>query len=84
VGTTAAATAVSTGRPVEQVKPETSVSCEGGVHYRAKRVSTDFYAFVNNVYDNIAYQALVLPQGADTSTGAPPNIEGARRPRMPT
>ena len=64
VGSTAGASAVSTGRPVEQVKPETSVSYEGGVHYRAKRVSTDFYAFVNNVYDNITYQALILPQGA--------------------
>ena len=64
VGSTAGGNAVSTGRPVEQVKPETSWSYEGGVHYRAKRVGTDFYAFVNDVYDNIAYQALILPQGA--------------------
>lgn len=64
VGSTASTSAVSTGQPVEQVKPETSLSYEAGVHFRTKKVSTDFYAFVNNVYDNIAYQALILPQGA--------------------
>jgi outer membrane receptor protein involved in Fe transport len=64
VGSSASASATSTGQPVEQVTPETSVSYEAGVHFRAKKVSTDFYAFVNNVYDNITYQALILPQGA--------------------
>jgi outer membrane receptor protein involved in Fe transport len=64
VGSTAGAAAVSTGRPVEQVAPETSLSYEGGVHYRASRFSTSFSAFVNDLYDNIAYQALVLPAGA--------------------
>jgi hemoglobin/transferrin/lactoferrin receptor protein len=64
VGSTAGASAVSTGIPVEQVWPETSWSYEGGLHYRSKSFSTDFFAFINDVYDNVAYQALILPQGA--------------------
>jgi hemoglobin/transferrin/lactoferrin receptor protein len=64
VGSTAGANAVSTGQPVEQVKPETSLSYEAGLHYRDKRFSTDLSMFVNDVYDNIAYQALILPPGA--------------------
>lgn len=64
VGSAAGATAVSTGQAVEQVGPETSLSYEAGVHYRNKGLSTDFYAFVNDIYDNITYQALILPQGA--------------------
>jgi hemoglobin/transferrin/lactoferrin receptor protein len=64
VGSTAGASAVSTGIPVEQVGPETSLSYEAGFHYRTKKVSTDFFAFINDVYDNITYQALILPPGA--------------------
>lgn len=64
VGSTAGANAVSTAQPVEPVQPETSLSYEGGIHYRAKSFSTDFFAFINDVYDNVAYQALILPQGA--------------------
>ncbi len=64
VGSTAGATAVSTGIPVEQVRPETSLSYEGGVNYHAARFGTSFSVFVNDIYDNIAYQSLILPQGA--------------------
>jgi hemoglobin/transferrin/lactoferrin receptor protein len=64
VGSTAGANAVSTGIPVEQVGPETSLDYEAGFHYRTKTLSTDFFAFINDVYDNIAYQALILPPGA--------------------
>jgi hemoglobin/transferrin/lactoferrin receptor protein len=64
VGSTASASAVSTGVAVEQVWPETSLSYEGGVHYRRGAFSTDFFAFANDIYDNITYQSLILPQGA--------------------
>jgi hemoglobin/transferrin/lactoferrin receptor protein len=64
IGTTAGANAVSSGLPVVQLTAETSLSYEGGVHYRRKGISTDFYAFVNNLADNIVYQSLILPQGA--------------------
>lgn len=64
VGTTADTSAVSTGRAVEQVGPETSMQYEGAVRYRHKNFRTDFTMFVNNVHDNIQKQALILPQGA--------------------
>ena len=37
VGTTADATAISTGDPVEQLVPESSLNVEGGVRYRSAR-----------------------------------------------
>jgi outer membrane receptor protein involved in Fe transport len=64
IGSAAGATAVSTGIPVEQAGPETSLNYEGGFSYRSRRVSTEASFFVNNLYDNIVYQALILPQGA--------------------
>ena len=64
VGTTADTSAVSTGRAVEQVGPETSMQYEGAVRYRHKNFRSDFTMFVNNVHDNIQKQALILPQGA--------------------
>jgi hemoglobin/transferrin/lactoferrin receptor protein len=64
VGTTADAAAVSTGRAVEQVGPETSVQYEGAAGYRRPRWRVDFTAFVNTIDGNIQKQALILPQGA--------------------
>ena len=64
IGSSAASTAVSTGRPVEQVKPETSLTYEVAARYRHKRFDTDFAFFVNDIDDNIAKQALILPLGA--------------------
>jgi hemoglobin/transferrin/lactoferrin receptor protein len=64
IGTAAGATATSSGKAVEAAGPETSLNYEGGVSYRGRRVSTDARFFVNDVYDNIAYQALILPSGA--------------------
>jgi hemoglobin/transferrin/lactoferrin receptor protein len=64
IGSAAGATSVSTGLPVEQAGPETSLNYEGGFSYRSRRVSTAASFFVNNLYDNIVYQALILPPGA--------------------
>ena len=64
VGTTADAAAVSTGRAVEQLTPETSVQYEGTVAYRRPRWRADFTAFVNTIDGNIQKQSLILPQGA--------------------
>ena len=41
---------------------------EGGVSYRSGRLSTSASFFVNTIYDNIVYQALILPQGAVGTT----------------
>jgi hemoglobin/transferrin/lactoferrin receptor protein len=64
VGTTADAAAVSTGDPVEQVVPESSLQYEGSIRYRHRNWRTELSVFVNNVHDNIQKQALILPQGA--------------------
>jgi outer membrane receptor protein involved in Fe transport len=68
VGTTADATAVTTGDPVEQLVPESSLNLDGNVRYRTGRVSADFTLFVNYIYDNIQKQTLILPQGAVGTT----------------
>jgi outer membrane receptor protein involved in Fe transport len=64
VGTTADASAVSTGDPVEQVGPETSMQYEAVLRFRQPAVRTELAFFVNNVHDNIQKQALILPPGA--------------------
>ncbi|MBI1747569.1 MAG: TonB-dependent receptor [Acidobacteria bacterium] len=64
VGSTADRNAISTGRLVTQVKPETSLTYDFGTRYRNRQVDTDFTFFVNNLHDNITKQALILPIGA--------------------
>jgi hemoglobin/transferrin/lactoferrin receptor protein len=64
VGTTADAAAVSTGDAVAQVGPETSLQYEASVRYRHDVWRTELSFFVNNIYDNIQKQALILPPGA--------------------
>jgi outer membrane receptor protein involved in Fe transport len=64
VGTNASRDAVSTGIPVEQLKPESNWTYEGGIHLHRSRVEIDFNGFVNDIKDNIAVQALILPAGA--------------------
>ncbi len=64
VGDGAGANAVSTGLPVTAAGPETSLNYEGGVGYHGRRLSTDASFFVNTVYDNIVYQALIMPPGS--------------------
>jgi hemoglobin/transferrin/lactoferrin receptor protein len=64
VGTTADGSAVSSGEPVAQVKPETSLQYEASIRYRRAGWRTELGAFVNAVHDNIQKQALILPPGA--------------------
>jgi len=64
VGDSAGGSAVSTGRPVGQVGPETSLNYEFGVSYRHARVDTAFSFFVSDIGDQVTKQALILPPGA--------------------
>lgn len=64
IGTTADAMAVSTGRPVRQLEPETSMTYETGFRVERPRFRTHAVVFLTDVYDNIAKQTLILPQGA--------------------
>jgi hemoglobin/transferrin/lactoferrin receptor protein len=61
IGSTADATAISLGRPVEQVGPETSLNYEGGLHLRRSTVRSTLAVFVNDIHDNIVKQSLILP-----------------------
>lgn len=64
VGTTAGADAVSSGNPVAQLVPESSLNVDGILRFRTRRASAELTVFVNHIYDNIQKQALILPQGA--------------------
>lgn len=64
IGSRADSAAVSTGRAVQQLTPETSLTYEVGFHYRVSRLDTDFTFFVNDMSDVVAKQALILPAGA--------------------
>jgi hemoglobin/transferrin/lactoferrin receptor protein len=64
VGSSASATAVSTGDAVQELRPESSLSWDGTLRYRDQRVRGTVTVFVNDVHDNIQKQALILPPGA--------------------
>lgn len=64
VGSTADASAVSLGTPIDQVGPETSFTYEGGLHFRRAKVRSSLSIFANEIHDNIAKQSLILPSGA--------------------
>jgi hemoglobin/transferrin/lactoferrin receptor protein len=64
IGTTADATAVSTGRTVDQLKPETSVNYDLATRVRRRRVRASVGVFANTIDRNIQHQAVVLPPGA--------------------
>lgn len=64
IASTAGTSAVSTGRPVLQVKPESSLSFETGARYRSRRLESALAFFVNDIKENITKQALILPSGA--------------------
>jgi hemoglobin/transferrin/lactoferrin receptor protein len=64
VGSSAAATAVSTSEPVAELGPESSLSWDAMFRYRDQRVRGAVTMFVNNLHDNIQKQALILPAGA--------------------
>lgn len=68
VGTAADASSVSTGNPVTQVVPETNVMYEGSLRFHASNLQAQVTFFVNNIYDNLQKQALILPAGAAGQT----------------
>jgi len=64
VGSTAGANAVDLGQDVRKLEPETSLTYEGSVRFRHAKLESDLTVYVNDIEGNIAYQALLLPQGA--------------------
>jgi hemoglobin/transferrin/lactoferrin receptor protein len=64
VGSTADDEAVTTGLPIQQLEPETSMNYELGLRVYRGRVDTDLAVFFNEIKNNIVKQALILPPGA--------------------
>lgn len=64
VGTTADATAVSSGVGVSPLRSETSHNYELGLRFRRGRFDTELVGFVVDYADSIVRQTLILPQGA--------------------
>ena len=59
-----AGTAVSTGKAVGKLCPESSLTWELGLGYHGRTVRTEASFFINTVRDNIVYQALILLDAA--------------------
>lgn len=64
IGSTADRDAISTGRPVQQLKSEASLTYEASARYRNGRLDAELTLFMNDISDTITKQALILPQGA--------------------
>ena len=64
--------------------PETSLTYEGGLHFRRPTVRSTLAVFVNEIHDNIAKQSLILPAGAVGKTlgGTPITSQSAERRRL--
>lgn len=73
IGNSASRTAVSSGKPVVQLRPEFSQSYDFGIRARSKWLNASFSAFINDIEDSITKQALILPLGAvgETLGGGP-------------
>ena len=64
IGTTAGASAVSTGIPVSQQASEVSNNLDLGLRFRRGRLESNLVGFVIDINDAIVKQALILPPGA--------------------
>lgn len=64
IGTTADATAVSTGIPVTRLTPEISDGFDLGLRYTSKRFSAELTGFTTKLKDVYFDQTLILPPGA--------------------
>lgn len=64
VGTTADASAISSGVEVSPLRSETSNNYEVGLRFRRGRFDTELVGFIVDYADSIVRQTLILPQGA--------------------
>lgn len=68
VGTTASSAAVSSGRRVEALRPETLHDLEGGLRFVSRRASASVTGFQYALGDFITRRTLILPPGAAGQT----------------
>ncbi len=64
LGTTADASAMNSGFPITQQKPEESLSFEAALRLRRSRFDFDLSAFRTDIDHNVTKQALILPAGS--------------------
>jgi hemoglobin/transferrin/lactoferrin receptor protein len=64
IGSDASADAASTGRPVEQLRPEASDSLDSGITLRSDRLRVSVNYFWSRLSNTIVSQTLILPPGA--------------------
>ncbi len=64
IGTTADATAVSSGVPVRPLRSEISDNVDLSIRYRNRRIDVNLTGFTIDYGDTIVRQTLILPQGA--------------------
>ena len=64
IGTTADATALSTGRSVAVLEPETSLTWEFGLNLNRGSIDSRLTVFWNDIKGNIEKYSAILPQGA--------------------
>ncbi len=64
IGTTAGATAISTGLPVEKQRSEFSNNYDASLRWTHKKFDTELTVFRLDLEDTITKQALILPLGA--------------------
>ncbi len=64
IGTTADSNAVSTGKPIEQLKSETSNNFDISLRFRNRKFESSITGFIVDYENAIVRQTLILPQGA--------------------
>ena len=64
IGSTADASAVSNGKPVEQLRAERTHSYETGIHVSGPGFQFSTTGFILSLRDSVVKQALILPPGA--------------------
>lgn len=64
IGTTADASAISSGTPVSQLRSEISNNYDASIRFRNRKFEVNFTGFVVDYDNTIVRQTLILPQGA--------------------
>ncbi len=64
IGTTADATAISSGTPVQPLRSEISDNVDISIRFRSRKWDVNLTGFTVNYGDTIVRQTLILPQGA--------------------
>lgn len=68
VGTTEGAAAVSTGRPIEPLRPEELYSFEAGIRYQSPRLTVSISGYTTEMRDAIQRRTVIFPSNVSGAT----------------